>query len=96
MYTSISRFNWNLFNPETEFDGVVGWTYNEKHLAASYASVLRPNESIILEVESEVMRQTIRNLIGEKKLNKLYFFIVDSTNRRHFTEIFVEDIMEDV
>ncbi|EGL48713.1 hypothetical protein HMPREF9964_0758, partial [Streptococcus dysgalactiae subsp. equisimilis SK1249] len=91
-----SRFNWNLFNPETEFDGVVGWTYNEKHLAASYASVLRPNESIILEVESEVMRQTIRNLIGEKKLNKLYFFIVDSTNRRHFTEIFVEDIMEDV
>lgn len=75
---------------------MVGWTYNEKHLAASYASVLRPNESIILEVKSEVMRQTIRNLIGEKKLNKLYFFIVDSTNRRHFTEIFVEDIMEDV
>lgn len=96
IYEEISRFNWNLFNPETEFDGVLDWTFNEKNLAASYASVLRPNESIILEVESEVMRQTIRNLIGEKKLNKLYFFIVDSTNRRHFTEISVEDIMEEI
>lgn len=53
---------------------MVGWTYNEKHLAASYASVLRPNESIILEVESEVMRQTIRNLIGEKKAEQTLFF----------------------
>lgn len=94
LYEGISMHSRNHFNTEVGFDGIINWSHNDKNWPTSYANTLRPGESVVLEVEEEVMKKTIHNLTGKKNKKKLYFYIVDSTNRRHFVEFSVEDIME--
>lgn len=82
------------FSRQVDFDGVLDWTYNEKNLPTHYSSTLRPGESVYLEIEDSVMKQTIHNLIGQRKKETVYFYVVDNMNKAHFVEVSVKDALE--
>ncbi|NQN67335.1 hypothetical protein HPA05_02315 [Streptococcus suis] len=82
------------FSRQIDFDGFLHWTYNEKNLPTHYSSTLRPGESVYLEIEDSVMKQTIHNLIGQRKKETVYFYVVDNMNKAHFVEVSVKDTLD--
>lgn len=94
VYEGLSMNKRIKFSRQVDFDGVLHWTYNEKDLPTHYSSTLRPGESVYLEIEDSVMRQTIHHLLGHRKKEKVYFYIVDNMNKAHFAKVLVKDALE--
>ncbi|VUX10764.1 Uncharacterised protein [Streptococcus constellatus] len=82
LYEGLSRHKRLAFSKQVDFDGVLEWTYSEKNLPTNYSSTLRPGESVYLEVEDDIMKQTMHQLVGSRKQEKFIFILLIIIIRR--------------